>query len=272
MNQSSLCIDLSPKQTPIQQTSLPNPDLRIEGILFKSIKNPLTWAATTLSTYLYKYIPSNDTSPYINCIGLAGFGYYAYKKRKQLWYEVSITSIALAERMKRLTGHTWYHSINDKISLGAIPLKNLGHLDAFAKNHIGAVLSLVEPHEATTSSLMSEPVLKHEWEAHKIQYLNLPTPDMEAPTLDKIASAVGFIFKNACAGRKTYIHCKAGIGRSATIAICYLLKHHQSEIENSCVNGDLVEKAIHYVKKIRPQIHLTKAQRNMVKVYIDLQK
>jgi atypical dual specificity phosphatase len=46
---------------------------------------------------------------------------------------------------------------------------------------------------------------------------------MFAPSLVDISRAVDFIHRNASCGRMTYIHCKAGRGRSTTIVLCYLV-------------------------------------------------
>lgn len=48
---------------------------------------------------------------------------------------------------------------------------------------------------------------------------------MFAPSLVDINQAVDFIHRNASSGKVTYIHCKAGRGRSTTIVLCYLVKY-----------------------------------------------
>ncbi|KAA8522193.1 hypothetical protein F0562_012866 [Nyssa sinensis] len=61
------------------------------------------------------------------------------------------------------------------------------------------------------------------YQAHGIDHLVLPTRDyLFAPSLSAICQAVDFIHENASHGQTTYVHCKAGRGRSTTIVICYL--------------------------------------------------
>ncbi|PWZ07665.1 putative dual specificity protein phosphatase DSP8 [Zea mays] len=56
-----------------------------------------------------------------------------------------------------------------------------------------------------------------------IDHLVIPTRDyMFAPSLVDINQATDFIHRNASCGKITYIHCKAGRGRSTTIVLCYL--------------------------------------------------
>ncbi|KAL7167185.1 hypothetical protein ACSBR2_037790 [Camellia fascicularis] len=56
--------------------------------------------------------------------------------------------------------------------------------------------------------------------------------------------------KNASCGRATYVHCKAGWGRSTTIVLCYLLQHKQMMPDAACS----------YVKSIRPRVLLASSQ------------
>ncbi|KAL2903119.1 putative dual specificity protein phosphatase DSP8 [Bienertia sinuspersici] len=62
---------------------------------------------------------------------------------------------------------------------------------------------------------------------------------------------------NACRGWMTYVHCKAGRGRSTTIVLCYLVQHKQMTPED----------AYNYVRSIRPRVQLASAQWQAVKDY-----
>ena len=48
----------------------------------------------------------------------------------------------------------------------------------------------------------------------------------------------------AAEGGKTYVHCKAGRGRSTTLVLCYLIKY--------C--GQVPEQAYMFVREKRPQV------------------
>jgi len=56
---------------------------------------------------------------------------------------------------------------------------------------------------------------------------------MFAPSLVDINQAVDFIHRNASSGKVTYIHCKAGRGRSTTIVLCYLVKYKKMAPETA---------------------------------------
>ncbi|XP_017422572.1 phosphatidylglycerophosphate phosphatase PTPMT1 isoform X2 [Vigna angularis] len=95
-------------------------------------------------------------------------------------------------------------------------------------------------------------------ETHGINHLVIPTRDYYfAPSLHAIRRAVNFIHENALSGRTTYVHCKAGRGRSTTIVICYLV-HHKMMTPDA---------AYDYLKSIRPRVLLASTQWQVVQEY-----
>ncbi|KAE9448727.1 hypothetical protein C3L33_19382, partial [Rhododendron williamsianum] len=100
--------------------------------------------------------------------------------------------------------------------------------------------------------------------AHGIDHLVIPTRDyLFAPSFADINRAVDFIHKNSSCGRTTYVHCKAGRGRSTTIVLCYLVM--------SCGYNLPVEykqmspaDALEYVRSRRPRVLLAPSQWKMV--------
>ena len=52
---------------------------------------------------------------------------------------------------------------------------------------------------------------------------HLPVPDFHAPSQDQLAIAVSTVVSAVAAGERAAIHCAAGLGRSGTVAACYLV-------------------------------------------------
>ena len=50
------------------------------------------------------------------------------------------------------------------------------------------------------------------------------TVDFQPPSLDKIREGLEVIYQVKASGNSVYLHCKAGKGRSAVVAACYLIK------------------------------------------------
>jgi predicted protein tyrosine phosphatase len=58
-----------------------------------------------------------------------------------------------------------------------------------------------------------------------IDFLHLPTPDLEPATSEMLERGVAFARKYMERGECVFIHCQHGIGRSALLALCVLVDH-----------------------------------------------
>ncbi|RVW84503.1 putative dual specificity protein phosphatase DSP8 [Vitis vinifera] len=135
----------------------------------------------------------------------------------------------------------WWDRVDEFILLGAVPFA--ADVPCLKKLGVGGVVTLNESYETLVPTLL--------YHAHSIDHLVIPTRDyLFAPSLNDTCRAVDFIYSNASLGRMTYVHCKAGRGRSTTIVLCYLVEHKQMT----------PDAAYNYVKSIRPRVVLASAQ------------
>ncbi|KAK9716330.1 hypothetical protein RND81_06G225800 [Saponaria officinalis] len=108
----------------------------------------------------------------------------------------------------------WWDRIDQFILLGAVPFP--GDVLRLKELGVHGVVTLNEPYETLVPTSL--------YYAHDIDHLVLPTRDyLFAPSMNDICQAVHFIHINATQGWMTYVHCKAGRGRSTTIVLCYLV-------------------------------------------------
>ncbi|KAK8547221.1 hypothetical protein V6N13_097938 [Hibiscus sabdariffa] len=142
----------------------------------------------------------------------------------------------------------WWDEIDQFLLLGAVPFpKDVRRLKQLG---VGGVITLNEPFETLVSTSL--------YRAHGIDHLVIPTRDyLFAPSISDISKAVGFIHKNASCGRTTYVHCKAGRGRSTTVVLCYLVEHKQMTPAG----------ALEYVQSRRPRVLLAPSQWKTVLEY-----
>ncbi|CAF4985854.1 unnamed protein product [Rotaria sp. Silwood1] len=82
------------------------------------------------------------------------------------------------------------------------------------------------------------------YKKYNMKQLHLPTIDCTAPSLKTIEKAIKFMNEAYTNNKKIFVHCKAGMGRSATIVLCYLVAN-----ENM-----LPEDALKLLKEKRPEI------------------
>lgn len=145
----------------------------------------------------------------------------------------------------------WWDRVDQCILLGAVPfpsdvprLKQLG---------VQGVVTLNEPFETLVPMSL--------YQAHGIDHLVIATRDyLFAPSLEDICRAIDFIHRNASQGGTTYVHCKAGRGRSTTIVLCYLIKYRSMT----------PEAALDHVRSIRPRVLLAPSQWQAVVVFSTL--
>lgn len=94
---------------------------------------------------------------------------------------------------------------------GSFPLE---HATTLACEHgVGAVVDLREEACDDAAGLA----------ACGLEFLHLPTPDMEAVSQPMLDQAVAFGRESVRGGRRLLIHCEHGIGRSATAALCVMV-------------------------------------------------
>ncbi|KAL8495653.1 hypothetical protein ACS0TY_019678 [Phlomoides rotata] len=142
----------------------------------------------------------------------------------------------------------WWDRVDEYVLLGAVPFPtDVPRLKALG---VGGVVTLNEPYETLVPTSL--------YHDHGIEHLLIPTRDyLFAPSQGDISQAVEFIHCNALCGKTTYVHCKAGRGRSTTIVLCYLVKHKQMT----------PEAAFKFVRSIRPRVLLASSQWQAVQDY-----
>lgn len=172
---------------------------------------------------------------------------------RHLRFDIEMNSMEMFSKV-----YPWYNEIIPGLYLGALPLENLDHQKQLLENEgIGAVVSLVEPWEFKHRSQIARPIQPSTWEKLGIDHLQISTKDWSPVQSSRIDEAVEFIHQELQKGKRVYVHCKAGRGRSASVVICYLMKYHHVS----------AREAIAKVKVARPQIQLGNVHRKAIQVY-----
>lgn len=88
-------------------------------------------------------------------------------------------------------------------------------------------------------------------------YLRLPTPDKNAPTQEQLMIASDALHRTVQEGKRTYVHCRNGHGRSPTAVAAYLIRFQKMR----------VYEAVALIKKKRPEIHIEKVQLEALEIF-----
>jgi atypical dual specificity phosphatase len=144
----------------------------------------------------------------------------------------------------------WWDEIDPAVVLGALPFA--ADVPRLAAAGITAVVNTCEEYGGPITA----------YERFGIEQLRVPIVDFTHPTLAEVEKAVKFMENKVDAGGKVYVHCKAGRGRSATVAACWLmaarrLNRHEAQLRLSqCrphVNPRIFERpvVIEFERRIR---------------------
>lgn len=107
----------------------------------------------------------------------------------------------------------WSSRIDEHLIVGAYPFER--DVPGLIQEGVRAVVNTCEEYQGPEVA----------YRAAGIEQFYMPTTDFTHPRLQDVQEAVEFIHRHAEAGGTTYVHCKAGRARSATVALCYLIKY-----------------------------------------------
>ena len=88
-------------------------------------------------------------------------------------------------------------------------------------------------------------------------YTWIPVTDGYSPTQDQLDMGTSIINEAVTKGKKIYVHCKNGHGRSPTMAIAYLIRF----------GGKSLEEAKAFVKEKRAEVHIEETQEKELREY-----
>jgi atypical dual specificity phosphatase len=156
--------------------------------------------------------------------------------------------------MEKFSSRDWYNRVDENLIIGAIPFKSMTQL-LVDDEKLGAVVSVNEDFERwyTTPT-------KEEWESHQVTLLHFNVGDyIHTPSLVELEQSVELITATAQQNKTTYVHCKAGRTRSATVCCAYLLKRYNYT----------VEEAIEKLERARPHIVLRDVHKNVLNQFYE---
>jgi atypical dual specificity phosphatase len=132
----------------------------------------------------------------------------------------------------------WRTTVDDTLVLGVAPMNVLGHPDHLYKLGVRGVINMCHEYEGPQGAYASL----------GMRQLRLPTVDHFEPSVENIEEAVKFIKYYKDRGEKVYVHCKAGHGRAACVALCWML-YDDPKLSAKDANAVLCAK-----RKVRPTL------------------
>lgn len=108
----------------------------------------------------------------------------------------------------------WTSVVDENVIIGGIPFGFLGMPEHLRKDfNVRGVINMCEEYKGPCKK----------YDKLGMEELWLPTTDHFEPSLEDLKKAVQFIKKYERRGKRVYVHCRAGHGRSAAVVFAYLL-------------------------------------------------
>jgi protein-tyrosine phosphatase len=149
-----------------------------------------------------------------------------------LLYDIPAFLLVIIFKLLNNPLNSLYSQITPNCYLGCLPLTG----DVERLNNIGIkyVVNMCAEYNGPRKA----------YKKYNMEQLHLPTVDSTAPSLETIEKAMKFM-KEACENNEEiFVHCKGGMGRSATIVFCHLVVNEKMSPEN----------ALKLLKEKRPEI------------------
>lgn len=115
----------------------------------------------------------------------------------------------------------WWDHVDPQVIVGARPFAS--DVTALHSAGVRGVVNTCEEYDGPVA----------EYAERGIEQLHIPTTDFTHPQMADVEAAVEFTQRHAERGDAVYIHCKAGRARSATVAICWLMKYRGLSAEDA---------------------------------------
>ncbi|HAA57410.1 MAG TPA: phosphatase [Myxococcales bacterium] len=154
------------------------------------------------------------------------------------------------QMLTRVFGREWRNQVDEHVWMGALPTN--ANVQDLYDDGVRGVINLCEEYAGPQRA----------YHKRQMSQLHLPTIDFQPPSLTQVQQALAFIDTQIQQGYQTYIHCKAGRGRSATVVLCYLL--NQTSMSP--------QEAQEHLQRIRPRVIQDLWRRDVVQSFEALQK
>lgn len=156
--------------------------------------------------------------------------------------------------MERWSSRDWFNRVDPNLIIGAIPFKSMAH-QLVEIEGVRGVVSVNEDFERWYTTLSDE-----EWKSLGVELLHFCVGDyVHTPTVNELQQSVELIAKIAEQGGSTYVHCKAGRTRSATVCAAYLIQQY----------GMTIEEAVEKLTSVRPHIVLREVHLSVLRQFRD---
>jgi protein-tyrosine phosphatase len=160
----------------------------------------------------------------------------------------STLAFTLSRHLYDPISYPWWNQIEKNLYLGALPLKHMGHFEDLQRLGITDVITINEDFEIS--------IQPDEWTEKGITNHRLVSEDYGPVSQENLSKGSDLINRLLREGACVYVHCKGGVGRSASLIIAKLIKWGTQSGQMFPTATD----AINHASTHRPLINLNQKQ------------
>jgi protein-tyrosine phosphatase len=191
------------------------------------LSNPIGWLATALAVSAFAAYLIAVAAVLVT---VAAFSLAQGKQKTE--FEISACRRLIAgENYNEIELN--YPMNGGRLILGALPNRLSNDGEHLANNEkVGAILSVNEDWELDPLGL-SLPYRNEDLNELGIERLHLPAKDHKLLSVEAMHKAADFIAAQMRQGKTVYVHCRAGVGRSAMAVAAYLMKYESLSVQEA---------------------------------------
>lgn len=160
-----------------------------------------------------------------------------------LWQQiVFLPTLAWNVLLRVLRVRHWWDRVDEHVVLGALPFAR--DVPPLVDEGVRGVVNTCREYGGPVEA----------YQRAGIEQLRVPTRDFWPPSLADIDRSLALMKRMADEGHSTYVHCKAGRGRSATVVMCWLIDVH----------GMSPAEAQQKLIEVRPHVNRALADREVI--------
>lgn len=141
----------------------------------------------------------------------------------------------------------WWDRVDDHVVIGALPFPR--DVRRLADEGVRGVINTCREYAGPSKAYAEA----------GIEQLRVPTRDFTPPTLEDVDRSLELMRRMAAEEHSTYVHCKAGRARSATIVMCWLIEVHDMTPEEAQLR----------LLEVRPHVNPRLVERDVVQAFYD---
>ncbi|CAF3961179.1 unnamed protein product [Adineta steineri] len=171
-----------------------------------------------------------------------------------LLYDIPAFLLVIIFKLLNNPLNSLYSQITPNCYLGCLPLPS--DVEVLNKIGIQCVVNMCAEYNGPRGT----------YKKYNIEQLHLPTVDSTAPSLKTIQKGVKFMKEASDNNKKIFVHCKGGMGRSATIVFCHLVANEKMSPEDALKllkekRAEVTTSLIHYASVKRFVVSLKNNKR-----------